>query len=549
MFRLRLRGLGLNSSVRMKLISISLVLLIVPSVVIGLVSYVDAKSQLNQSSKIALKNDVELLNATIGSFNAQVQAGNMSLAQAQEQVKQIALGPTQSTGLRPINPKYDIGNNRGYFFIYDTKGNVLANPTAPEGKNLWNAKDKNGTHMVQDIIKAAENGGGYTNYIWPLPGHPNQLQEKIVYSDEAPAWGWIVAVGSYASDFNSGATSILINLIITLGIALVLGLILLILFSNRLSRAIKRVAEQVGRVADGNLAVELLEITSSDEVGTLSESTNNMVLKLRDMISNVLAAAENVSAASQEISAATEQMAAGSTAQAQSAETVNQLFKELSTAIHSVSEHAEHAAELSSQTVGLARSGEDIVQKSVAGMNIVSQQIARLSEDSNRVGQIVEVIEDIADQTNLLALNAAIEAARAGDQGRGFAVVADEVRKLAERSSEATKQITAIIKTMQANTEKSVQAVHEGAESTRQSGDAFVNIASMVAASADKVTEIAAASEEQSAQASEVLRSIETIAATAEQSAAGIEETASSSQSLAQLAEELSGHVSAFRVN
>ena len=338
---------------------------------------------------------------------------------------------------------------------------------------------------------------------------------------------------------------ILIGIII---LSIVIGLGLAIAISQMITRPLQKVVALVSKVAKGDLR-DTTDINTRDEVGQLAQSVNAMVAQLREIMSGVLSAAENVSAASQEIAAATEQIASGSTAQAESAETVNQVFRELSTAINSVAKNAEEAAELSSKTADVARNGEVIVQDSVSGMNKVREQIARLNEDSNRVGEIVEVIDDIADQTNLLALNAAIEAARAGDQGRGFAVVADEVRKLAERSGEATKQINTIIKTMQANTQASVQAVQAGVASTQKSGDAFSKIVSMVNSSADKVTEIAAAGEEQSAQASEVLVSVETIAAAAHESAASSEETASSTQSLAQLAEELNRYVSVFKVN
>lgn len=313
-------------------------------------------------------------------------------------------------------------------------------------------------------------------------------------------------------------------------------------------RPLNKVVAALKSVSEGDLTVKV-NTRSGDEIGRLGHALNETVARLNHLIEAMLAAARNVSNVSQQISAATDQIATGSMSQAESSETVNQLFKELSIAINAVAVNAEQAAELSSHGAEVAKQGDSIVQASVQGMSLVNEQIARLTEDSNRVGEIIEVIDDIAEQTNLLALNAAIEAARAGEQGRGFAVVADEVRKLAERSVEATKQITTIIKTIQANTMASVNAVNEGVSSTQKSGAAFQDIASMVNKTADKVGEIAAASEQQAAQASEVLAAVESIASAAEQSAASSQETAASSQSLTELANQLNEFVHAFKVS
>jgi methyl-accepting chemotaxis protein len=203
---------------------------------------------------------------------------------------------------------------------------------------------------------------------------------------------------------------------------------------------------------------------------------------------------------------------------------------------------------MSEQTVNIAREGAEALQITLNGMNQVSGQMNRLESDSHEIGNIIEVIDEISEQTNLLALNAAIEAARAGEQGRGFAVVADEVRKLAERSGEATKQITAIIQGMQKSTELSVKVVAAGVDQTRETGQAFDRITRMVNQTASRVVEIAAASEEQSAQSTEVMQSVENIAAFSQETAAASEETASSSQSLAELAEELNRLVVVFKV-
>ncbi|AZN43233.1 methyl-accepting chemotaxis protein [Paenibacillus albus] len=338
------------------------------------------------------------------------------------------------------------------------------------------------------------------------------------------------------------------TLIITFGIiAVVVGLILAFWMSETMIRAIRSILDVAVKAAKGDLR-DQAKARSKDELGTLAAAFNEMMGNLRNLIGQTVNSSQNVSAASQEISATTEEIAKGSTEQAESAQVISELVREMSVAVNDVATKASLVAELSDKTKRGAESGSETIQASVQSMENLSSQMKLLEKDSQKIGQIIEVIDEISEQTNLLALNAAIEAARAGDQGRGFAVVADEVRKLAERSSEATQQIAGIIKGMQHNTDQSLRAMEHATVQTSKTGHTFQSIVRMVSDTADQVTEIAAASEEQSAQTVEVMRAVETIAAASEESAAAAQETASSSQTLAHLSEELNHHINYFKV-
>jgi methyl-accepting chemotaxis protein len=529
----------------MKLIALCLLLLLIPSLIIGTVAYQQAKNSLDRSGEIQLKNDVRFVIAMIDALDKQVKEGSITLEEAQEMVKQQILGVKDAEGKRPINKKFDLGEN-GFIFVYSQDGTILAHPNN-EGKKMWDAKSPDGKLISQELVKTALNGGGFTSYDWALPNDPNTVASKINYSEVDPNWGWVICAGSYMSDFNKGADAIFSTLIITLIAALIIGFVVIYIFSGSITKPMQTIAKHVGRIANGDLR-EKISIRSKDEVGQLAGSVNDMVDRFSGLIGGIVQTSQNVAAASQQISASTEEIASGSTHQANASQTISELFKELSVAINSVARSAEEAAELSNHTTKTALEGGNVVSQSIEGMKQVSVKMTRLEEDSNKIGEIIEVIDDIAEQTNLLALNAAIEAARAGEQGRGFAVVADEVRKLAERSGEATKQITLIIKGMQNNTKQSVDSVADGVEKSVETGKAFEHIIRMVNDSALKVTEIAAASEQQSSQADEVMQSVDSIAATSEQAAAAAEETASTSQSLAQSAEDLNRSVSVFKI-
>ncbi len=342
----------------------------------------------------------------------------------------------------------------------------------------------------------------------------------------------------------SSASTITIVIVV---IAVLLSVLFGYLISQVIAKPLRKVVQLVAKVAEGDLR-QTVNHGTKDEIGILSESIDQMVLNLRQLASSIIGHSHNLSAAAEQISSSTEEIASGNTTQASSAQTISELFKELSAAIHSVAHNTEQASSLSEATMKIAGEGNEIIRSSMESMNEVSGKMSRLENDSQRIGEIIEVIEDIADQTNLLALNAAIEAARAGEQGRGFAVVADEVRKLAERSGEATKQITGIIRGMQDNTRLSVKAVEESVDLSKKTGESFRQIANMVNEAGQKVTEIAAASEEQAAQASTVLDSVENISAATEEGAAASQETAATAQSMAHLAEQLQTSVGIFKL-
>jgi methyl-accepting chemotaxis protein len=337
-------------------------------------------------------------------------------------------------------------------------------------------------------------------------------------------------------------------IIIVIGLlAILISSVLALIISQGVAGSVSKLLALMVKMAGGDLR-ENINIKSRDEFSTLAGTVNDMIASLRKLIGGTVLSAQSVAAASQEISATTEQIASGSQSQAVAAQTMNELTQDLVRAIDEVARNAEAASELSRQTKLGAEEGGKAVRDSSVGMAKLSEKMELLEQDSQKIGEIIEVIDEIAEQTNLLALNAAIEAARAGEQGRGFAVVADEVRKLAERSSEATKQIAHIIRGMQQNTVLSVQAVGEASSLSDKTGDLIQNIVGLVNSATQQMTGIAAACEEQAAQSNEVLRSIESIAAASQESAAAAEETAASSQMLAKLADELNYSVATFKV-
>lgn len=261
-------------SLRTRLIIVSLIFLAVPSLLIGIIGYKSAVTSLNTLGSEGLKTEVRMTIEMINALNNQVKAGKISLAEAQEEVKEAILGKKDADGQRPINSRLNLGDH-GFIFIINEKGVEIAHPNF-EGKNVWDVKTSDGVYSTKEVVKAANNGGGFATYKWPLPDNPDVDVTKITYAEKEPNWDWIVCAGSYLPDFNAGADRVLYILLITLGISLLAGIMVILIFAKRITNPILQVAEQAEVIAQGGYTHEPIKITRKDEIGELVLNFNIM---------------------------------------------------------------------------------------------------------------------------------------------------------------------------------------------------------------------------------------------------------------------------------
>ncbi len=321
-------------------------------------------------------------------------------------------------------------------------------------------------------------------------------------------------------------------------------------------------------IQDMVLQIEKADLSSQfnssrpDEIGELQRSFDKFVGSIREVVVKASEASLAVASAVAEISSSVEEMAAGTTEQSQQANEVSGAVEEMAKTVADNSRNALDAVETAKKARTAAEQGGKVVDETVAGMKRIAEVVRRsaetvheLGKSSESIGAITGVIDDIADQTNLLALNAAIEAARAGEQGRGFAVVADEVRRLAERTTKATKEITAMIKKIQNDTKGAVSSMEQGTHQVNdgialadKAGASLREIVAISQSVTEMISSIAAASEEQSSASEQIRNNAHAIAGVSNESSTAIQQVALAANDLNKLTENLRELLSHFKI-
>lgn len=324
--------------------------------------------------------------------------------------------------------------------------------------------------------------------------------------------------------------------------------------------AILRLMNELQTVAEGDLTQEAT--VTEDITGAIADSVNYTVEELRSLVGNVQNTVARVAQTTASVEGTSTELLAASTEQLREIRETGQSVLDMAQRINKVSDQAQQSAQVARQSLQAAESGLTAVQNAIGGMNSIrdqiqetSKRIKRLGESSQEIGEITELISDITEQTNVLALNAAIQAASAGEAGRGFSVVAEEVQRLAERSGDATKQISALVKTIQTDTqdavaamERSTQGVVEGARLSDNAGTALAEIDNVSRKLAELIEEISTQASLEAQSANQVAGNIQHIFAVTEQTGEGTRSTAQQVRELSRMAEELRQSVSRFKI-
>jgi len=431
----------------------------------------------------------------------------------------------------------------GYLLVIDSTPRMIMHPIKPalNGKELASNADADGRHHYVTFAAVAKDPqGGFVDYVFPH-SHAAAADAvgKLGYVVRYAPWDWIIATGAYIDDIDA---AFMRSLYVVGGVFAVLALALAALVAA-INRSILRTiggdpryaAQVAGAIAQGDLTVDIELGRRGNDVASLLGIMQRMRGALSGTIRSIGSAADSVATGAREIASGSADLSSRTENQAASLEETAASMEQVTSMVRQTAEHARSASQLAVEAAQIASDGGALVAQAVTTMRDISGA-------SQRMVEIIAVIEGIAFQTNILALNAAVEAARAGEQGRGFAVVAAEVRSLAHRSASAAKEVRELIG-------NAVGKVGNGTELVERAGGTIDGARAAIARVSGVVQEIAAAAAEQSAGIEQVNLAVTQMDGLTQENAALVEQAAAAAQSLTEQAVILQNAVRAFRVH
>ncbi|MFJ7371285.1 methyl-accepting chemotaxis protein [Lysinibacillus sp. NPDC098008] len=496
-------------SVRIKLVSLAIIVILIATVLVGIVNYVVSKGEIDEIGRQSLKNGTLGMLELIEQLDTQVQNGTLTLEEAQEAARTQIVGQKIEDNKRSIDNPIKYGDNF-YFYVFQDNGMVEAHPSL-DGQNIIDLQTEDGRYFVQEMIDAAGAGGGYVRYDWALPSNPEVVAPKITYVAMDEHWGWIIAAGTYEMDFNAGTQKILYYTLGMTFLATILGMALFWFFSGRMTAYIRKIMVTTSDIAKGKLTGEDIPVTTADELGILANNVNNMKHSLHEMVNNTKDSASQMRVSSEMLSAITEETTA-------SAEEIHQAINDISKGAVVQAEEAEMAISKVETLSELISHATDKYSEITKNMNVINQSqengrqkvdillqnsneftqvieelranFSNLTNQMKEIHQVVQTITSISEQTNLLALNASIEAARAGEHGKGFAVVAEEVRHLSENTNEATNRVRNLLQRIEVGAANSEEKMIHTLQLSQDQGMSITEVKGAFTFLADSISDI-----------------------------------------------------------